>query len=626
MLARFTLLFVVFFSTTLWPAIFIDENFSYSSSADHQIAIEDKDGNLTAADVLNGHYKETYNGTSAGFVQHVFWSKIVIKNISQKDIGIMFKNQKAGTDKIDAYVYSGGKLIQTAKLGDMRDIKERLFPSPFSVFFIELDAGQEVTVVTRFENLGTKDLLWDISDTKTYASENSLNIFFYGIFGGIVFALVIYNFMMYKSLRDISFIFYIVHIIAAWWYQYAYSGTLYFLDLGINLYFLTISTWITATLSSLTLLLFAFTFFKIKEQKNLFFATFKWLLFFNALAIIFVLYQLIDPTLLQYTLYLMSVPAISFVWLFIFSIFAIIKGNPNAKYFFIGESLYMFSYALVLLSMLGVVNGHKLDYYFIPVGIVCEMIFISMSLSQRVREIRDENEANNRLLAEENKFSAIGRGIGNVTHQWKEPLTQLNSNVVYLQALHYAKDDKKLLSEFTPAMHTISEAIDYMKGSIDELYYFYSGGVESVNLKKQINLAFKLQQDKLIPNDIEVKIECDDFITISGSKHSLANVLMIFFDNSIQQLLANKITNPTITITVLTNKENNIILNFEDNAGGVSVRPIEKVFEIDYTTKGEGGTGMGLSLAKKIVTQRLNGTIAVSNSDDGAVFSVHFAS
>lgn len=306
----------------------------------------------------------------------------------------------------------------------------------------------------------------------------------------------------------------------------------------------------------------------------------------------------------------------------VFLIYAFWKGFPYAGYFLVGEG----TYALIVMTLLAISLKTDvlrwIEFYTLPTAMLWEIVFSSMALSKRVGEIKQNNEIKDRLMAEEAKFSSVGKSIGNITHQWKEPLTRLNSYIVYLQALYYSGNKQKLLDEFGDNIKKSAEAIEYMKGSIDELYYFYSREkAGAINIKKKIELAYKLQQDRLIQYNIATKIECGDNVLLNTGKHALANTLMVLFDNSIHQLISTNTKEPTIKISVM-EADNGMAIYFGDNGGGIRATPVEKIFEPSYSTKAGDGSGLGLSLAKKLVEENLNGKLSVKNTTNGALFTI----
>ena len=62
---------------------------------------------------------------------------------------------------------------------------------------------------------------------------------------------------------------------------------------------------------------------------------------------------------------------------------------------------------------------------------------------------------------------------------------------------------------------------------------------------------------------------------------------------------------------------NNIIYIFvKDNAGGIPADIISKIYEPYFTTKHKSqGTGLGLSMTYKLITEGMNGKIEVSNKE-----------
>ena len=106
-----------------------------------------------------------------------------------------------------------------------------------------------------------------------------------------------------------------------------------------------------------------------------------------------------------------------------------------------------------------------------------------------------------------------------------------------------------------------------------------------------------------------------------GAKHDFSNILMILFDNSIDQFEKNKIKDAVIGIKV-TQTNDTLEIAFKDNAGGIKISPIEKVFDILVSTKNDEGYGMGLTLAKKLAKSALLSDLGVKNSDGGAEFLI----
>jgi signal transduction histidine kinase len=73
---------------------------------------------------------------------------------------------------------------------------------------------------------------------------------------------------------------------------------------------------------------------------------------------------------------------------------------------------------------------------------------------------------------------------------------------------------------------------------------------------------------------------------------------------------------------IIDKKDDNSVLIIEDNAGGISVNPVEKIFEPFFTVDKKNGTGIGLFMSKIIVENNMNGRLFVENIEKGARFII----
>jgi signal transduction histidine kinase len=80
----------------------------------------------------------------------------------------------------------------------------------------------------------------------------------------------------------------------------------------------------------------------------------------------------------------------------------------------------------------------------------------------------------------------------------------------------------------------------------------------------------------------------------------------------------------TVRITAVSNLDKTVTLVCRDDGKGISVDNLSRIFDPFFTTKlGKGGSGLGLSIVHRLVTQVLEGTISVySRPGEGAAFTL----
>ena len=137
------------------------------------------------------------------------------------------------------------------------------------------------------------------------------------------------------------------------------------------------------------------------------------------------------------------------------------------------------------------------------------------------------------------------------------------------------------------------------------------------NKSKQISKIFL--NDKLFDID---NIDKNGYIFNSKvQKQRLEQVWVIILNNALDELIKiEDYEKRAINISIFED-ENNIVIKFKDTAGGINKDIINDIFEPFVSLKEQGGMGVGLNIAKKIIDEQ-NGEIKAYNHDNGAVFEV----
>ena len=469
--------------------------------------------------------------------------------------------------------------------------------------------------------MGTLDLVWELLDPREYSYLNSLEIIFWGLFGGIVIALIIYNASMFLSLRDITFIYYALHATSVLLFNYSLNGVLFLLDMGVSLELLSISTWHTPMLLLIFLLLFAIHFFKLKESSKLLYRLSRYFIIslFISLAFTFLLY--FESSLAEYSpiLALQSFATILFV--FFIGIWGVYKKLSGALFFLLGEGIYLLS----LLYMVTIISGDTSQtlggILLMPTAIAIEVIMLSMALSFKIKAIYKEAEKNRLLLHQENEFAKLGKLVGSISHQWRQPINLISSEIMYLLLLEKKGQKDAIAEEFLKNAPKLQNTISYMSQTLSLFTNFYKPhkSDESFPLKETLSSLGVLSHHELILNKISFYIECDETLQIKTDRASLLNIMMIFLENSIYELGLSSVEQKEIKITISL-QEHLLRILFQDNAQNGIVLD-NKIFERG-SSKNKNSSGLGLKIAKQLAETKLNASLNAYKDGAWNTFSI----
>ena len=226
-----------------------------------------------------------------------------------------------------------------------------------------------------------------------------------------------------------------------------------------------------------------------------------------------------------------------------------------------------------------------------------------------------------RLLQNQNKFAELGELIGNIAHQWRQPLTRLS---LILQNLRAFKRKNKMSDEsFYEAVENSLRQIEFMTSTVENFRNFYKkdDAKREFSVKSAVDDILGIIGAIIEHSHIRLEISCAEDIFIFANKNEFSQVLMNILINAKDAIDERALKNGLIKITAIKN-DGEILIQIEDNAGGIDAAIMQKIFDPYFTTKKDKGTGIGLYIANTIVKERLGGSLSVQNTNDGAVFRI----
>ena len=216
----------------------------------------------------------------------------------------------------------------------------------------------------------------------------------------------------------------------------------------------------------------------------------------------------------------------------------------------------------------------------------------------------------------------MGEMIEHIAHQWRQPLSQVNSAVLVVDALleRHGLEDTQI--EFK--LSEIESLTKYMSMTINDFKNFFVEEKQKFffRLKDVINYVVDIAWFSLNNKDISLSVHVDDNINMRNYANELQQVILVLINNARDVLEIEQVEDPEIMIDV-ESSTHHVTIKVSDNAGGIDESILDKVFDPYFTTKqATNGTGLGLYISKMIIEESMEGSLSVKNSDKGAEFSI----
>ncbi|MGB6329901.1 MAG: PAS domain S-box protein [Halarcobacter sp.] len=224
-----------------------------------------------------------------------------------------------------------------------------------------------------------------------------------------------------------------------------------------------------------------------------------------------------------------------------------------------------------------------------------------------------EKEAKDKLFFQQSKMAAMGEMLGNIAHQWRQPLSAISTAAT---GTKLQKEMNVLTdSDFDYAMDLINNSTQYLSHTIDDFRSFFDvkNSKESKffildSIKKVLNLV----SSQFVSKEIEI-IKKIQNVAIVSLENELIQVLLNILNNSKDALVKLKDEEKLLFINTYV-KDKKLIVEIKDNARGIKEELLEKIFEPYFTTKHKSqGTGIGLYMSQDIIRNHLDGEILVEN-------------
>jgi signal transduction histidine kinase len=236
----------------------------------------------------------------------------------------------------------------------------------------------------------------------------------------------------------------------------------------------------------------------------------------------------------------------------------------------------------------------------------------------KLRESEQHEQQLASVVSAINVMDNIGYVFSGIRHELGNPLNNIKTTVTVLQR----KLDKYSIDTIREHLSWIAlevSRVEYLLHSLKSFSMFENPIEEDIDLPVFLDELEQLVQSDLHKRSILLRCELDaDARRVRADPRALRQVMLNLVSNAMDAL-AQRVT-PTIVIATA-RRSPKVALEVRDSGCGIQRQQMQYLFKPFYTTK-HGGSGLGLSLVHKMLSQ-MNGSIEINSvPDEGTVVTI----
>lgn len=243
-------------------------------------------------------------------------------------------------------------------------------------------------------------------------------------------------------------------------------------------------------------------------------------------------------------------------------------------------------------------------------------------LQAMVKEEVQKNRQKDAVVIYQSRLAKMGEMIGNIAHQWRQPLNSLSIILSELKdSYNYGDLDREY---FEDSVSKAKQIIAKMSQTIDDFRDYLSPSKEETPfpIDQSVFFILDLMEESLRLNSIKVKADIPGGILVSGYENEFSQVISNIVNNARDALEEYDQPNKLISITAEQTDER-VEIKINNNGRPISSEVMGKMFTPYFTTKTLGkGTGIGLYMSKIIIEEHMKGEIRFENIGHGVCFSI----
>lgn len=258
--------------------------------------------------------------------------------------------------------------------------------------------------------------------------------------------------------------------------------------------------------------------------------------------------------------------------------------------------------------------------------IVIIIVIVVLLIKRFYDPVIKSAQQNEILLINQSRQAKLGEMIGNISHQCKQPLNNINIDISNMKDDYYA--DELTRERFHEYENKMRETVALMSSTITDFAEFLKPDreKETFSVKDSVDKALSIMKEKLVINEINIINKVGSDVTLTNYRNEFIQCIFNLLENARDAAISSEIKPRVIEIfsDIEPASEGEItILHIYNSGETIPKENFDQLFLPYFSTKEKtGGTGIGLYLAKQIIESHFNGQIYVKNKAAGVTFTI----
>jgi two-component system NtrC family sensor kinase len=473
---------------------------------------------LTVNEVINKKFQYLNQRVpNLGITSDRIWVKFTIENKSQNEDLLLVIDQPA-LESITLYSQRNQKIFESLHLGKFKPFKERLVNNPNYIFPIHIAENEKEDFYLSITSTDQIQLPISIGTAKAVFNNDSNKNILFGIYAGIIAIMILYNLFISFTVKDSSYIYYIIYIFFVGLTQATFQGYAFKFIWPQSPWLAINSSLLVPFFSGITTAFFLKRFLQTKKNipklsKGIdifvgayFLTLILWIADYHVASI-----QCLQSLALLGSLYFLYVANVIRR-----------QGSRPALFFLIAYTIFLLCVVIFVLRNFNIIQYNLLTSYILEIGSVIQITLLSFALADKIniyRRDKDQSQEmalkiskeNERLIREQNVELEI-----QVDKRTMELQNTNNTLSVTLKELKEAQsqlvDAEKMagLGQLTAGIaHEINNPINFVTSNIKPLQLDINDLYDVIQMYEDLDPAQDMQQQLAAVNSFKKQIDLD---------------------------------------------------------------------------------------------------------------------